>query len=62
MKKEVRLQKFLSQSGVCSRRKAEEMIAEGRVEIDNRTAEIGESIIPGSAVIKVDGKRIIARQ
>ncbi|MET3873397.1 23S rRNA pseudouridine2605 synthase [Puniceicoccus vermicola] len=62
MKSEIRLQKFLSQSGVCSRRKAEELIREGRVEVDDRIALIGESIVAGSAVVRVDGKRIIARQ
>tara|TARA_R100000027_G_scaffold67314_2_gene65545 strand:- start:22599 stop:23348 length:750 start_codon:yes stop_codon:yes gene_type:complete len=62
VKSEIRLQKFLSQSGVCSRRKAEELIQEGRVEVDNRIATIGESITPGSTVVHVDGKRVIARQ
>ncbi|MGE9291674.1 MAG: pseudouridine synthase [Puniceicoccales bacterium] len=62
MKSEIRLQKFLSQSGVCSRRKAEDLIREGRVEVDEHIATIGESIVPGSSVVKVDGKRILARQ
>lgn len=35
---EVRLQKFLSQAGACSRRKAEEYIMQGRVRINNRIA------------------------
>ncbi len=35
---EVRLQKFLSQAGVCSRRKAEEYISQGRVKINNKIA------------------------
>ncbi len=62
MKSEIRLQKFLSQSGVCSRRKAEELIREGCVEVDGKQAEIGQSVTPGSSVVKVEGKRIIARQ
>lgn len=37
---EVRLQKFLSQSGVCSRRKAEEYITQGRVKINDKIARI----------------------
>lgn len=62
MKSEIRLQKFLSQSGVCSRRKAEELIRGGRVEVNGRTAGIGESVAAGSAVVRVDGKRILASQ
>lgn len=62
MKSEIRLQKFLSQVGVCSRRKAEELIRDGQVEVDGETAEIGRSVIPGSSVVKVDGKRILAKQ
>ena len=38
---EIRLQKFLSQSGVCSRRRAEEYIEKGRVKINNKIARIG---------------------
>lgn len=55
----MRLQKFLSQAGHCSRRKAEELIREGRVEVDGRTATIGESVPVGGAVVKVDGKRVL---
>lgn len=38
---EIRLQKFLSQAGVCSRRKAEEYIENGRVKINNKIARAG---------------------
>ena len=62
VKNEIRLQKFLSQSGICSRRKAEELIREGRVDVDGETAQIGQSVASGSAVVKVDGKRILANQ
>ncbi len=62
MKSSIRMQKFLSQSGVCSRRKAEELIVEGRVTVDGRPARIGESVVPGASVVKVDGCRVIASQ
>jgi len=62
MRSEIRLQKFLSQAGFCSRRKAEELIRAGAVEVDGETAGLGLSVVPGSSVVKVDGKRILASQ
>ena len=38
---EMRLQKILSEMGIASRRRAEEMIMEGRVKVNGRTATIG---------------------
>ncbi|GAA1480084.1 hypothetical protein GCM10009624_05240 [Gordonia sinesedis] len=56
----VRLQKVLAQAGVASRRGAEEMIAAGRVEVDGEiVTEQGLRIDPDSAVIRVDGARVI---
>lgn len=55
----VRLQKVLSQAGVASRRVAEKMIRDGRVEVDGRiVTELGTRVDPGSAVIRVDGARV----
>jgi len=42
----VRLQKYMSQAGICSRRKAEEYIADGQVFINGEKATIGQSINP----------------
>lgn len=42
----VRLQKYMSQAGICSRRKAEEYIAAGEVYVNGQKAEIGMSINP----------------
>ena len=50
-----RLQKILSARGVCSRRKAEEMITAGRISINGRVALLGESADPDVDEIKVDG-------
>jgi 23S rRNA pseudouridine2605 synthase len=59
----VRLQKFLAQCGIASRRKAEEFIAAGRVAIDGQVIrEMGISIIPGKVRITCDGKPVAARE
>jgi 23S rRNA pseudouridine2605 synthase len=54
-----RLQKLISQAGICSRRKAEELIAAGRVTV-NGTAitELGSKADSQRDHIKVDGKRL----
>lgn len=55
----VRLQKVLAQAGVGSRRHCENLIAEGRVEVDGQVVtELGTRIDPNSAVVHVDGDRI----
>lgn len=53
-----RLQKILSKIGIASRRKAEELIREGRVTVNGRIARIGDQADPLRDHIKVDGKRI----
>lgn len=53
----MRLQKFLSASGVCSRRKGEEMIALGRVSVNGRIVDVpGTQIDDLKDVVSVDGK------
>ncbi len=56
----IRLQKALSESGTCSRRKAEELIAEGRVRVNGRVAQIGDKVDPVRDKIVVSGKRVVA--
>ena len=51
---EERLQKLLSARGVASRRQAEEMISQGRVQINGRTASLGDRAGPGDTVL-LDG-------
>jgi len=54
-----RLQKVLSQAGVASRRLAEELIVQGRVQVNGRTVtELGTKADPDSDEIRVDGRRI----
>ncbi|MGU3437456.1 pseudouridine synthase [Actinomycetes bacterium M1A6_2h] len=58
----VRLQKVLAQAGVASRRAAEELIDQGRVEVDGRIVrEQGVRIDPGTAVVRVDGTRVLVQ-
>ncbi len=52
-----RINKFLSEAGYCSRRKADELIAAGRVTINGSVPEIGTKIYP-SDIVRVDGKLI----
>ncbi|MDN5632740.1 pseudouridine synthase [Bifidobacterium mongoliense] len=55
----IRLQKLLAQAGFGSRRKCEEIIQEGRVEVDGElTTELGTRVDPGQQQIRVDGSRI----
>jgi len=56
----VRLQKVLSQAGIASRRVAERMITDGRVEVDGRlVTELGTRVNPDTADIRVDGAKIV---
>ena len=56
---EARLQKIISQAGLASRRAAEAMILEGRVQVDGVTVrELGGKYDPAQVEIKVDGKAI----
>jgi 23S rRNA pseudouridine2605 synthase len=54
-----RLQKVLAGAGVGSRRVCEELIADGRVTVDGRVAALGDKVDPHSAVIHVDGERVV---
>lgn len=55
----VRLQKVLASAGIGSRRACEELIAQGRVEVDGRIVrEQGLRVDPLRAVVRVDGERV----
>ncbi|MBI5410715.1 MAG: rRNA pseudouridine synthase [Nitrospirae bacterium] len=54
-----RLQKVIADSGLASRRKAEEMIAQGRVTVNGRTVrELGTKVDPDRDHVKVDGRHL----
>jgi len=57
----IRLNKFLAQSGVASRRGADALIAEGRVTINGSIAQAGSQVASG-AVVAVDGKPVEAER
>jgi len=54
----VRLQKVLSERGVASRRKAEELIAAGHVKVNGRPAKVGDKVDDRRDVIHVRGKKL----
>ena len=58
-KEPVRLNKYLSEAGVCSRREADRLIETGRVTVDGKTAQTGMKIIPGQEV-RV-GKKLVSK-
>jgi 23S rRNA pseudouridine2604 synthase len=51
---EIRINKFLSESGVCSRREADRYITEGKVKIDGKIAEMGSKVTKDSVVTFLD--------
>ena len=54
---EIRINKFLSQYGFCSRRKADKLIDDGRVTVNNTTIQHGYKVKENDTV-KVDGEKI----
>ncbi len=58
MGKDTRLQKYLAECGVASRRKAEEMIAGGRVSVNGRRASIGDKIDVRADRVTLDGETV----
>jgi 23S rRNA pseudouridine2605 synthase len=57
----IRIQKFLSECGVCSRRTAEKEILNQKVKINGKVAEIGSQIVPSKDVVEYNGKRIVRK-
>ena len=56
----IRLQKVLSQAGIASRRVAERMIRDGRVQVDGHVVtEMGTRVDPSASEIRVDGMRVV---
>ena len=58
----VRLQKYLAECGVASRRKSEELIEQGKVRVNGNTAAIGDKINPKRDTVTVNGKKIVKQK
>ena len=55
---EIRLQKYLAEAGIASRRKCEEYIVQGRVKVNNEVATLGMKINPETDIVLFDDKKI----
>ena len=53
-----RLNKFIADSGTCSRREADRIIGLGRVTIDDQPATLGTKVMPGQ-IVRIDGEPIL---
>lgn len=59
--KQVRLNKYLAECGICSRREADRLIDMGKVLIDGRIAKMGDRV-DGSTCISVNGKQVAGKE
>ena len=57
----IRLNKYMSEAGVCSRREADRLILQGRVLVDGKTAQTGMQIQEGQKV-ELDGKPVVKKK
>jgi pseudouridine synthase len=63
MSDKIRLQKFLAQCGICSRRKAEEYIQQGEVTVDGVVIhEMGVTVVPGISEVRFKGKVVAEKE
>lgn len=56
--KDVRIQKVLADQGLCSRRAAEQIIAEGRVKLNGHPVKVGDKMDTNKDLLTVDGNRV----
>lgn len=59
---EIRLQKYLADCGINSRRKCEELIIEKKVTVNGKIAELGIKVNPEKDIIEYDGKKVINKK
>ena len=56
----MRINKYLAECGVCSRRKADELVKEGRVSVNKKVVrEVGTDVDESKDVVYVDGKKVV---
>ena len=58
MEEEIRLQKFLAENGIASRRKCEEFIVQGKVKVNGKVAKLGTKIKPNIDKVEYNGKEV----
>ena len=61
MSQEIRLQKYFTDCGICSRRAAEEEISAGRVLVNGKIASLGDKITPGVDLVTYRGKPVLPK-
>lgn len=54
----IRLQKYLADAGICSRRAAEALIAQGQVWVNGKAATLGQKVLPGEDRVTTGGKAV----
>ena len=60
---QVRLQKFLANSGICSRRAAEKLIVDGKISVNGIVVtELGTKVQPEKDIIEYNGKKVNAQE
>ena len=57
----IRINKFLSEAGVCSRREADRQVELGNITIDGKVAETGARVLPGQSVL-FQGKKVLKEE
>ena len=59
-KEAIRLQKYMAEAGIASRRKAEELILEGKVKVNGKIVdELGIKIMPNKDIVEYNGKKVV---
>ena len=59
-KEAIRLQKYMAEVGIASRRKAEELILEGKVKVNGKIVdELGIKIVPNKDIVEYNGKKVV---
>ena len=61
MEETVRLNKFLSEKGICSRREADRLVDEGKVMVNGVCAVMGQKVSSADEIV-VDGKKVSTKQ
>ena len=58
----IRLQKYMSECGIASRRKSEELIEQGKVRVNGAVASLGDKVNPKKDTVTVNGKKLVKQK